>query len=559
METESINHYQNITLMPTGADSPLSILLVEDNEDDAFIFRQLIRNCESRVLVKHVLSIEAANDALHQEFFDVICLDLNLPGSSGLETLKRLSGYAERLPIVILSGLADKEIAFQSVKLGAQDFLAKGTINADILEKSFRYAIERKHKELEILEKNQAIEDDLGLASEIQQAGFTELHQMDFLNTTLQYLPHSKVSGDLYDVTTNSSDFYNIFLGDATGHGVSAALITMLIKMGLRHINTFANPNEIFSQINQKLTDVLPDGKFVTAVYVRITPDGRLSTTNAGHPPLIILPGNGEPVRTIDAGGMPLGVFNESTYPVVEEQLHDRDKVFIVTDGVLEVINSEKQLFGVNGLTEFFDNHRTEKLKQLPALLLDHVKNYTGGTPFDDDVTVMGIEYLDPLGIGNELFVNSSIKRERLIECFQRLKKSRMFKNTPDSFLKQLVPVSDIKKYHCGETILSEGQKNERLYILISGCLGISAQGKTIFKLQRTGDVIGEMSTISGAPCTATVYAEEDSDMLVVDNEKIQKYDLREETLEGILYKIYSLILNEKLTLTTRNMGASNQ
>lgn len=90
--------------------------------------------------------------------FDVILLDLTLPDSAGLLSLDRLIGCAPHLPIVVLTNTNDDELAIAAVRHGAQDYLVKRQINADVLVRSLRYAIERKQAAEALREANEILE-----------------------------------------------------------------------------------------------------------------------------------------------------------------------------------------------------------------------------------------------------------------------------------------------------------------------------------------------------------------------------------------------------------------
>src|SRR5437588_12421710 len=89
-------------------------------------------------------NLPAGLERLHSDQIDIILLDLGLPGSSGLDTLRCLLAQVQRVPtMVVLSGLSDENIAFQAVQSGAQDYLIKGQVDSALLVRSIRYAIER--------------------------------------------------------------------------------------------------------------------------------------------------------------------------------------------------------------------------------------------------------------------------------------------------------------------------------------------------------------------------------------------------------------------------------
>jgi signal transduction histidine kinase/CheY-like chemotaxis protein len=138
----------DVRSMPGAAADQVKILLVEDNPGDARLLSELIR--ERRVSNIHMLHVERMKDALAllpTTHIDLVLLDLSLPDVSGIETVVRMHAAAPSIPIVVLTGLADEDTALDAVKRGAQDYLVKGQVDAALLTRAIRYAIERKRAE----------------------------------------------------------------------------------------------------------------------------------------------------------------------------------------------------------------------------------------------------------------------------------------------------------------------------------------------------------------------------------------------------------------------------
>jgi PAS domain S-box-containing protein len=123
----------------------IRVLLVEDNPGDARLIKRMLEEAKGLACeVEWVETLDRGGERLMAGDVDVVLLDLGLPGSSGLDTLKRLQQKTVRMPaLVVLSGLSDEEIALQAVQSGAQDYLVKGQVDAPLLVRSIRYAIER--------------------------------------------------------------------------------------------------------------------------------------------------------------------------------------------------------------------------------------------------------------------------------------------------------------------------------------------------------------------------------------------------------------------------------
>jgi CheY-like chemotaxis protein len=130
-------------------DTPIRVLLIEDNPTDALLLRQA---CAAVPLMPcaftHVERLSEGLKCLSEAHFDVVLLDLGLPDSQGLETFAKVQALATATPIVILTGLDDENLSLQAVRAGAQDYLPKEHIDGYIVTRSMRYAIER-HQILE--------------------------------------------------------------------------------------------------------------------------------------------------------------------------------------------------------------------------------------------------------------------------------------------------------------------------------------------------------------------------------------------------------------------------
>ncbi len=126
----------------------IQALLIEDNPGDAYLIRELLEESSGvQFKLDHVDRLAAAFQYFESEMPRVILLDLGLPDASGLEALIQLLEVVPMLPVVVLTGLDDEDVGAQAVSLGAQDYLVKGQVDAALLSRVLRYAIERKQAE----------------------------------------------------------------------------------------------------------------------------------------------------------------------------------------------------------------------------------------------------------------------------------------------------------------------------------------------------------------------------------------------------------------------------
>jgi signal transduction histidine kinase/CheY-like chemotaxis protein len=137
-------------------------------------------------------------------------------------------------------------------------------------------------------------------------------------------------------------------------------------------------------------------------------------------------------------------------------------------------------------------------------------------------------------------------------ELVEYLKKSRLFGHMSPDFLHKLEPVSELIRYPAETEILTEGEPNDRVFFLVDGEVEVIARGERILVLKRKGDIFGEMSVISAKPCSATIVSLTPVTVFSIAARTIGTYSaIRPDDLHNFFYRIFAMILTEKLTLTT--------
>ena len=129
----------------------IHILLVEDNMADARLLEEELRDTEEQFTLTHVQRLSAGIGRIQVMTFDIILLDLSLPDASGLQTFSDLQSEAKHIPIIVLTGLNDKNLALEAVRAGAQDYLVKGQLGGEALFRSIAYAIERSELQAKLV------------------------------------------------------------------------------------------------------------------------------------------------------------------------------------------------------------------------------------------------------------------------------------------------------------------------------------------------------------------------------------------------------------------------
>jgi PAS domain S-box-containing protein len=145
----------------------LKVLLVEDDPGDALLLQTLLTQTEEVQfdLVCATRLVEGLKN-LSETTFDIMLLDLSLPDSVGLATIDNVRAYTFDVPIIVLTGLDDEEIAMQAVQAGAQDYLAKGDLDVNMLTRAIRYAVERHRLQTALAQAQRQEEESLKQAND---------------------------------------------------------------------------------------------------------------------------------------------------------------------------------------------------------------------------------------------------------------------------------------------------------------------------------------------------------------------------------------------------------
>jgi phosphoserine phosphatase RsbU/P len=239
-----------------------------------------------------------------------------------------------------------------------------------------------------------AFQNDLKLAADFQQAVLPEVVDVDYLDIALMYKPYDSVSGDVYDFILNRERELAIFIGDATGHGISAALMTMMVHIAIDSLTPNLPTDESIRKLNQLISS-RKTGRSVTSVLFRIAPDGLMKVSHAGHPSLIIIPKNNSKLVSFKEAGCPLGLFIDEPVKYIEEsyQLMPGDKIMAYTDGLTEWRDNNRGSYGLERLLNFINQNRSLDCDTLMTTIYNDVESFSNHQRNNDDLTMLIAEY----------------------------------------------------------------------------------------------------------------------------------------------------------------------
>lgn len=368
--------------------SKLAILVV----DDSPVNLKLLQN----VLIREGYAVfTAENGPLSRQLAleyqpDLILLDIMMPDENGFEVIRQLkkNSRTSSIPVIFLTGKDKLDDKITGFDLGAVDYITKPFHVKEVLARV------RLHLRLS-LATNSMIAVQTEKLKQLQHAQRSMMIKPEDLPAAgfgVCYLSLLEAGGDIYDVLKISDEIFGYFVGDVSGHDIATSYITAAVKALLKQNCTLVyEPMESMKMINDVLMEVLSDGKYLTASYVRLNRRTKqMSVINSGHLPVVYIPVNKE-ARLIESEGDILGIFNNACFGRRDIVVEKGDRFFMYTDGLIEKPGQKK--VWAQGLQELLK--ACEQIKKIPvresAEKLKHLMLGQSYLP-EDDILVLGVE-----------------------------------------------------------------------------------------------------------------------------------------------------------------------
>lgn len=360
----------------------MRIAVVDDNPMNITVVKEILKRAGYTDMLTAASGAELFDllglDAKGHEFegaaaiddhgIDLILLDMMMPGVDGITVCSRIqqSPRLKDIPIIMVTAIGDSKKLAEALDAGAIDYVTKPINRIELLAR-IRVALRLKEQKDWHKERDRRVREELQLARGVQFAALPQPVDDEGMTIDAIYRPSEELSGDLYAWHRIDENRYGIAVIDAMGHGISSSLASMFIASVLKDAMTKqVEPKRVVKELNRRsqqlqFADQLIQYYF-TGLYMIVDLDkGVLEYVNAGHPPGLLIRGDGS-AENFALGGAAIGLFEEMTLEKHTLEVRPGDRIMLFTDGMYDLVGNDCE-------------------EDRPASLTERLRPFGNGTP----------------------------------------------------------------------------------------------------------------------------------------------------------------------------------
>jgi serine phosphatase RsbU (regulator of sigma subunit) len=258
---------------------------------------------------------------------------------------------------------------------------------------------ERVQKEKE-LEKRLLEADNLRKTQELEEARELQLSMLPKKLPTLEgvdIVPYiqtaTEVGGDYYDILRTDEHTLRVVIGDATGHGVKAGMVVATAKSYFHTFAPFTGNIELIRKMSQGIKNMHLHMLYMSLAVLNIQ-GRRVSYVGAGMPPILVYRSSSETVEPLISKGMPLGSIVQFPYQELVFDMNAGDVIVMMSDGLTEAYNRERDMLGFDSLRECLRRHGSGSAQSISGSFEQLIHDWSQETPAHDDITVLTLKFL---------------------------------------------------------------------------------------------------------------------------------------------------------------------
>ncbi|MHB8864333.1 MAG: PP2C family protein-serine/threonine phosphatase [Pirellulaceae bacterium] len=400
---------------PTAnAPQPASILVVDDTPANLQVLAGMLKDRGYKV--RPVPSGKLALLAAQREPPNLILLDINMPEMNGYEVCEHLKAddTLKGVPVIFISALTEQLDKVKAFATGGVDYITKPFQMEELharVETHLtlrRLQIELEESNARLAKANDRMSHDLRVAAKIQETFLPrEVIRVPGTDFAWIYRPCDELAGDGLNVIPFGDGKVGLYILDVSGHGVSAALLSVtlgrllsppsqpssvLIRNGeVGKGFDITPPSEVVAHLNRLFPFDSATEQFATMVYgILHATTGEFRYVSAGHPGPVHLRSGNKPV-ILESQGSAIGLADEA-YEERSVRLEPGDRMYLYSDGVPEAMNPAGEEFGNDRLLETIDRGRSLSLQESVATLIEEITRWQGSEKPRDDVSILAVE-----------------------------------------------------------------------------------------------------------------------------------------------------------------------
>lgn len=384
-----------------GLDGPITVLLVEDDQGDAYLVQELLRPGRDEFVVIWARTMAEALAKLGPTV-DCVLLDLGLPDTEGLDALRTVVALEQDPAVVVLTGFDDHPSGAQALALGAQDYLQKGFVDEETLARSVRYAIARKQAEDAARELREAAL----LQSEKARLERGLLPRPLIANPAITLATRYEagggralLGGDFFDAVELEDGTVRIVIGDVSGHGPDEAALGAALRVAWRALVVAGQRPDAGLPVIERIlaAERSTEEVFASVCDIELTPDLRQARIRtAGHPSPLLWMGDAIcephlPHRGAILGSNLADVGSADGWQPDVVELGPQCTLIAFTDGIIEGRRAEgEERLGSDGLADIAALALKDagSLEEAAEAMLAAAEA-ANGAPLQDDVALV--------------------------------------------------------------------------------------------------------------------------------------------------------------------------
>lgn len=380
-----------------------SILVVDD---DAFNRELLTRHLERQGhRVRQASDGAEALSALERSPFDLVLLDVMMPGMNGYQFLERLKSRPRLRDthVIVISALEESGSVARCLRLGAEDYLPR-EFDPVVLRARIESCLERnrlrarERLSLQALAAAQRqLADELRRAAEYVRSLLPRKVRWRELRTDWIFLPSRDLGGDAFGYTRLEDGRIALYLLDVSGHGIEAALLSVSILNRIHSLPRSEpglwDPGRVLSDLNASYRQEDQNNLFFSAWFGLWDPPTRvLRYAGAGAPPAVLaVPGS--PLKTLESQGPAVGIEDSPTFPCSETEIPRNSVLYLFSDGIYEIRREDGRILGLPDFLAILGELCLRSGQAGVESVVDAVRTACGRTLFEDDISLVGFYF----------------------------------------------------------------------------------------------------------------------------------------------------------------------